>query len=77
MKETAERRKVKVTGLKRLNNTVDGNPRWKVEFDLGHAITAPNVSDSYLIGDWMLTNDVELAFDGRGRIVYVYGEPQR
>jgi hypothetical protein len=63
-----------VTDLKRLNNTVNGNPRWKVSFAIGSAITAPDVSDSYVIGDWMIGRSIDFSLDGRGRIVYIRTE---
>jgi len=63
---------VRVTGLRQLNNSVNGNPRYNVTFDNGtNANTASDASFCYGIENREMRGDVDVWLTRRGTIEHM------
>jgi hypothetical protein len=52
----------KLTGIKRLNNSINGNPKFQLHFD-HEVVTTPNDSMlAYKIGDFLLGKTLSLKY---------------
>lgn len=60
---------MRITGLDRLNNSVNGNPRYRVHFDTGSsAITSSDHAFCYGITNPEMRGDVVVTYTRAGRI---------
>lgn len=62
----------RITGLKRLKHSVNGNPRWSVTLETGQTYpTVPDAMCSYGIENRPLRGRVDVVLNGRNMIEYV------
>jgi hypothetical protein len=53
-----------ITGLKRLTNTKNRNPRWEVSTPVGTWQTKPDAADAYKLTEWAVGRKCRITLEG-------------